>query len=90
MQIFAVKNIINKNNQLIEHKHIIFFSDFDFKRMFSFVHILIDGTYIFSLEFAQPLIIMYYGIIIFKFIPELYILMNNKTTNGYIQFLEIF
>ena len=72
-----------EKKEILEHKHMIFFSDFDFKRVFSSEHILIDATYIFPVGFKQTIIIMYYDIILYKFIPGIYIIINNKTTIGY-------
>lgn len=82
-QSYQVKNIINEKKEILEHKHMIFFSEFDFKRVFSSEHILIDATYIFPVGFKQTIIIMYYDIILYKFIPGIYIIINNKTTIGY-------
>ena len=61
----------------------IFFSEFDFKRLFISKHTLLDGTYVFSKGFAQTLIILYYDLITFKFIPGIFMLINNKTQIGY-------
>ena len=80
---YEVKLIANERNERLEHKHIIFFIDFHFKRMFSSNHILIDCTYIFLIGFAQTMIIMYYDTILYKFIPGIFVLINNKTSNGY-------
>ena len=60
-----------------------FFIEYDFKIIFSPEHILIDANYIFPVGFSETIIIMYYDIIIFKFIPAIYILINNKTKVGY-------
>ena len=60
----------------------IFFSNFDFKRLYVSKHILIDGTYVFPSGFVQTIIILYYDYIVFKFIPSIYILINNKITIG--------
>ena len=82
-QFYEVKNIINDKKEIFEHKQMIFFTEYDFKRIFSSEHILIDATYIFPVGFSETIIIMYYDIIIFKFIPAIYILINNKTKVGY-------
>ena len=37
----------------------------------------------FPTGFCQTLIILYYDLIIYKFIPGIYILINNKTEAGY-------
>ena len=80
---YQVKSIIDENKNTIEHKHIIFFCDYHFKRLFSAENILIDGTYIFPIDFTQTIIIMHYDLIIYKFIPSVFILINNKSYNGY-------
>ena len=80
---YEVKLIANENNERLEHKHIIFFIDYHFKRIFSSNHILIDCTYIFPVGYAQTMIIMYYDTIIYRFIPGIFVLINNKTSNGY-------
>ena len=49
----SLKMIISKEKKLIEHKCIIFFSDFDIKRLSSSEHILIDGTFIYPIGFMQ-------------------------------------
>ena len=80
---YEVKIIANENNERLEHKHIIFFIDYHFKRLFSSNHILIDCTFIFPIGYAQTMIIMYYDTILYRFIPGLFVLINNKTGNGY-------
>lgn len=53
-------------------------------------HILIDGTYIFPAGFSQTFIIMYYDIIINRFILGIIILTNNHKYIGYIHiFIDI-
>ena len=42
-----------------------------------------DCTYVYPPGFSQTMIIMYYDIIVYKFIPGIFILTNNKTLNGY-------
>ena len=61
----------------------IFFSDFDIKRLIKSEHLLIDGTFVKPIGFLQAIIIMYYDIIIDKMIPGIYIIINNKTYEGY-------
>ena len=63
----------------------IFFSDFDFKRMFVSEHILVDGTFVYPSGFIQTIILLYYDIIVFEFIPGIFILINNKSQIGYEQ-----
>ena len=80
---YEEKILINEKNEKFNHKHMIFFSNFDFKRLYVSKHILIDGTYVFPSGFVQTIIILYYDYIVFKFIPSIYILINNKNTIGY-------
>lgn len=80
----SVKQLINKEKKLIEHKGIIFFSDFDIKRLINSEHLLIDGTFIYPNGYMQTIIIMYYDIIVEKMIPGIFIVQNNKTTEGYL------
>ena len=62
----------------------IFFSDFDIKRLINSEHLLLDGTFIFPIGYMQTIIIMYYDIIIEKMIPGIFIVSNNKTHEGYL------
>ena len=52
---FARSNIntilINNNNRQMNHKHIIFFSYFDIKRILISENILVDGTFSFPVGF---------------------------------------
>lgn len=80
---YEVKNIVNEDKKYLEHQHIIFYTDYHFKRLFSSEHILMDCTYVYPPGFSQTMIIMYYDIIVYKFIPGIFILTNNKTLNGY-------
>jgi hypothetical protein len=57
----------------------IFFSDFDIKRLINSEHLLVDRTFIFPIGFMQAIIIMYYDVIIEKMIPRIFIVANNKT-----------
>ncbi len=61
----------------------IFYSNFDIKRLYVSKHILIDGTYVFPKGFTQTIIFLYYDYLTFKFIPAIFILNNNKTQIGY-------
>ena len=78
------KQLISKNNKSIEHKAILLFTDFDIKRFVSSEHILIDGTFIYPEGYMQTIILMYYDYIIDKMIPGIFIIINNKTEEGYI------
>ena len=62
----------------------IFFSDFDIKRLINSEHLLVDRTFIFHIGFMQAIIIMYYDVIIEKMIPGIFIVANNKTQEGYL------
>ena len=79
----SLKMLISKDKKLIEHKSIIFFTDFDIKRFASSEHILIDGTFIYPIGYMQTIIFMYYDIIIEKMIPGIFFVTNNKTEEGY-------
>ena len=79
-----IKQLISKELKMIEHKAIIFFSDFDIKRLLVSEHLLIDGTFVYPHNYSQTIIIMYYDIIILKMIPGIFIVINNKTEEGYI------
>ena len=61
----------------------IFFSDFDIKRLIKNEHLLIDGTFVKPIGFLQTIVIMYFDIIIDKMIPGIFIIINNKTYEGY-------
>ena len=60
------------------------YADYLFKRLFSSEHILLGFTFIFPHGFSQTMIFMLYDIIIFKFIPCILILTNNKSYNYFI------
>ena len=79
----TIKQLLTHDKKIINHKAIIFFSDFDIKRLAFSKHLLIDGTFIFPTGFLQTIIIMYYDEIINKMIPGIYITINNKTEEGY-------
>ena len=80
----SIKQLITKDKHIIEHKSLIFFSDFDIKRLINSEHLLLDGTFIFPVGYMQTIIIMYYDIIIEKMIPGIFIVSNNKTQEGYL------
>ena len=77
-----MKYIINDNKHYIEHKHLILFSYYHFKGIFSSKHILIDW-HTYSPLVPQTMILIHYVIIFFKFIPGIFILTYNKIYNGY-------
>ena len=73
----------NDSNQLIKHEHIIFISPFQIRKIISASHLYFDCTFIYPNEFSQLLIILYYDEEINMRSPGAYILLNNKTENGY-------
>ena len=79
----TIKQLIGKDKKIINHKAIIFFSDFDIKKLSFSKHLLLDGTFIFPTGFSQTIIIMYYDEILDKMLPGIYITINNKTEEGY-------
>lgn len=80
---YEEKIIFKDNKEKFLHRHMIFYSNFDFKRLYVSKNISIDGTYIFPKGFNQTIIILYYDYIIYKFISAVFIIMNNKTQIGY-------
>ena len=44
--------LINNDYKTFSLRYMIFYSDFDFKRMFASEHILVDGTFIYPNGFA--------------------------------------
>ena len=76
-------NIITRENKKIEHKHILFFSDFDIRRLIAAKHILLDGTFSYPKGYRQTIIIMYLDPIIMKMIPSIFAVVNNKSYEGY-------
>ena len=78
-----IKQLISKDNKIIDHKAIIFFFDFDIKRLIVSEHLYIDGTFFYLYDSIQTIIIMYYDIITTKLIPGIFIMINNKTEEGY-------
>jgi len=77
--IYKTKN----SEQLIKHEHIIFISPFQIRKILSSLHLYIDCTFIYPKDFKQLLVILYYDEEIEKRAPGCYILLNNKTENGY-------
>ena len=75
--------LLDEKNNIIEHSHIIFFSELNIKRMIISENILIDGKFTYPKNFYQTLILMFYDPIIFKMIPGIFISINNKTLQGY-------
>ena len=80
----TVKQLVTKNKKTIDHKAIIFFSDFYIKRFINNEYILLDGTFIYPTGFMQTIIFMYFDNITDKMIPGIFIIINNKTYEGYV------
>jgi len=76
-------SIIKRDKKKFEHKHLLFFSDFDIRRLIASGHVLIDGTFSFSKGFSQTIIVMYLDPIILKMIPSLFCIINNKSYEPY-------
>ena len=82
---FLIKSIYKNNNsdKQIQHEHIIFISPFQIRKIIKTPHLYIDCTFIYPQDFCQLIVILYYDIDIQKRSPGCYILINNKTENGY-------
>ena len=77
---------IYKNNyseEQIQHEHIIFMSPFQIRRIAKSKHLYFDCTFVYPKEFMQLIVILYFDDDIQKRAPGCYILINNKTENGY-------
>ena len=86
----TIKQLITKDKKTIDHKSLLFFSDFDIKRLINSEHILLDGTFIYPIDYMQTIIFMYYDIITEKMIPGIFLIINNKTFEGYVDsFMDI-
>ena len=77
--------LLDNNGEIIEHSHIIFFTEIMIKRIIISENLLIDGTFTYPKSFYQTIIIMFYDPICFKMIPGIFIAINNKTLEGYNQ-----
>ena len=75
--------LIDKKGNIIEHSHLIFFTEIMMKRLLTSENLLIDGTFTFPKNFYQTIIIMFYDPLCFKMIPGIFIEINNKTLEGY-------
>ena len=76
-------SIIARDKKKFEHKNLLFFSDFDIRRLIASGHVLIDGTFSFSKGFSQTIIVMYLDPIILKMIPSVFCVINNKSYEPY-------
>ena len=75
--------IYTNKNKKINHKHLLFFSDYDAKRIIASENFLIDCTFSFPVGYKETLIIMYLDSIELKMIPGIFCCTNNKTYEGY-------
>jgi len=78
---YIYKNI--NSEEQIQHEHIIFMSPFQIRRMAKSKHLYFDCTFVYPKDFSQLIIILYFDDDIQKRAPGCYILINNKTENGY-------
>ena len=69
-----------KNNKYV---FLVFFSDYDIRRLIASEHVLIDGTFSFPKGFSQTIIIMYLDTIVSKMIPGVFAVTNNKCYEVY-------
>ena len=76
-------SLLDEKKQIIDHSHLIFFTELSIKRLKISENLLIDGTFTYPKGYYQIIIIMFYDIIIFKMIPGIFISINNKTKQGY-------
>ena len=74
----------SKGDAIYWHRHIIWMSNFNIKRIRFSNHYYLDGTYIATKEFYQLLILIYYDKNSNSKIPALYILIISKFENIYI------
>ena len=79
------ESLLDEKKQIIDHSHLIFFTELSIKRLIISENLLIDGTFTYPKGYYQTIIIMFYDPIIFKMIPGIFIAVNNKTKPGYIK-----
>ena len=72
-------------NSLYIYEHVIYISPFHINKIINSSHQYFDGTYIFSSDFSQILIVLYYDKETNKKLPATYILFNNKYEKSYIK-----
>lgn len=70
------------------HRHIIWVSNYNIKRIRHSFHYYLDVTYVSTKEFYELLILIYLDINSKKKIPGVYILLNSKFENSYIIVLK--
>ena len=83
----SIITLCNNENKLFNHKQMIFFTDDNIKRIIASENLLIDATFTYPKSFYQTLIIMFYDPIYLKMFPGIFVVMNNKYYEGY---LEVF
>ena len=66
----------------------IFFSDNAITQLINSENLLIDGTFMAPNNFIQTVIIMYFDPIYEKMIPGIFLTINNKFKNGYIEIFQ--
>ena len=79
------ESLLDEKKQIVDHSHLIFFTELSIKRLIISENLLIDGTFTYPKGYYQTIIIMFYDPIIFKMIPGIFIAVNNKTKPGYIK-----
>ena len=79
MRDYSITMLYKKNNkELFKHEHIIFVSRFLINKLIKEEHYYIDGTFNYSSEFKQLLVIIYHDKEKNKRFPGLFALTNNK------------
>ena len=67
--IISRASILDEKKQIIDHSHLIFFTELSIKRLIISENLLIDGIFTYPKGYYQTIIIMLYDPIIFKMIP---------------------
>ena len=78
----------SKGDNMYWHRHIIWVSNYNIKRIRYSLHYYLDATYVSSKEFYELLILMYCDNNSKKKIPGAYILLNSKYENSFILVLK--
>ena len=71
---------------IIKYLHInilFFFLEESIARIIASEHLLIDETFVYPKTFSETIIIMYYDPLLYKMIPGIFIVSNNKNYKGY-------
>ena len=82
-------SILDEKKQIIDHSHLIFFTELSIKRLIISENLLIDGTFTYPKGYYQTIIIMFYDPIIFKMIPGIFIAIKIKHNRDTQQFLNL-